>query len=245
MVTGNGQIDFATLKWDGAGLVTVVAQERHTGEIRMVAHANRAALQATLEQGRAHFFSRSRQRLWMKGEESGHTLAVREVWVDCDGDAVIYMVEPSGPSCHTGRPTCFYRRLRVASDGMGKGAAESEPRGPAPSTTADAYATPTLEVLWHTLVLRRDDSAAHSYTRSLLDGGATRIGDKMREEADELATALMEESDARVVAEAADVAYHVMVGLLSRGVSMRDVLVELDRRHGVSGHVEKAGRPAG
>jgi phosphoribosyl-AMP cyclohydrolase len=95
--------------FDAAGLVPVVAQEAATGQVRMVAWANREALEKTLATKQAHFWSRSRAKLWRKGEESGHTLAVRQVRVDCDGDVVLYLVDPTGPSCHTGATSCFYR----------------------------------------------------------------------------------------------------------------------------------------
>ncbi|MCC6873809.1 MAG: bifunctional phosphoribosyl-AMP cyclohydrolase/phosphoribosyl-ATP diphosphatase HisIE [Sandaracinaceae bacterium] len=213
------------LKLDANGLVTVVAQDYRSGEIRMIAHATTEAVERTLETGEAHFFSRSRGRLWRKGEESGNVLHVLEVWVDCDADALVYLVEPRGPSCHTGRPTCFFRRLDA-------GGAEHE-RG---------RAQPVLARLEVELEARRASSAERSYTRSLLDGGAPKIGAKLREEADELARALEGESDDRVAAEAADVVYHLLVGLMHRGLHLADVEAELARRFGVSGHDEKKGR---
>ena len=99
------------LKFDSQGLVAVIAQDAETGEVRMMAYANQQAVEQTLSTGLAHFYSRSRQALWKKGESSGNTLDVRSVWVDCDGDTLIYMVDPTGPSCHTGAQTCFFRRL--------------------------------------------------------------------------------------------------------------------------------------
>jgi len=213
------------LKWDAAGLVTVVVQDRHTGEIRMLAHADATALRATLQTGQAHFYSRSRQSLWRKGETSGHTLAVAEVWTDCDGDAVVYLVDPNGPTCHTGRRTCFFRRLRDET-----------------VEEASFEAAPTLLRLEGTLDARKASTGEKSYTRSLLDGGPPKIGAKLREEADELARAIADEPDANVAAEAADVVYHLLVGLISRGVPLRDVEEVLARRFGRSGHEEKASR---
>ncbi|MCS7095034.1 MAG: phosphoribosyl-AMP cyclohydrolase [Thaumarchaeota archaeon] len=102
-----GEIDFSKMN----GLVTVVAQDSDTGEVLMVAFANREALETTLKEGRAYFWSRSRNKLWMKGEESGNVMEVVEVRVDCDGDAVLYRVKPRGPVCHTGNRSCFYRHL--------------------------------------------------------------------------------------------------------------------------------------
>jgi phosphoribosyl-ATP pyrophosphohydrolase/phosphoribosyl-AMP cyclohydrolase len=209
------------LKLDGAGLVTVIAQDRHTGEIRMVAHADAEALRATLETGFAHFHSRSRGKLWKKGEESGNTMAVAEVWADCDRDAFLYFVDPAGPTCHTGAATCFFHRADGGAEGR---------------------ASPTLMRLWSTLEARRSSTGERSYTRSLLDGGSEAIGAKVREEAEELSRALADETDARVVAEAADVLYHLMVGLLHRGLAFRDVEAELSRRSSSSGHAEKATR---
>lgn len=216
------------LKYDERGLLTVVAQDRLTGELRMLAHATREALQATLDTGEAHFYSRSRGALWKKGESSGHVLRVSEVWTDCDGDAVLYLVEPAGPSCHTGRATCFFRV--IGKDGT-------------VADNASTHGMAALPRLWAELEARKASGAAKSYTRKLLDGGAAAINAKITEEAGELAQAITSESDERVVSEAADVLYHVLVGLLSRGVTMRDVEAELAKRFGMSGLDEKAARP--
>lgn len=211
------------LKLDERGLVTVVVQDRLTGEIRMVAHATPEAIEKTCETRLAHFWSRSRQTLWRKGAQSGHLLHVHEVWLDCDRDAVIYLVDPRGPTCHTGMPTCFFDRK-------------------VPAEAESARAQPVLAALEKTLIAREEASAEASYTRSLLEKGPAKIAAKVREEADELAVALTDESDARVVSEAADLLYHAMVGLLSRGLSLRDVQRELAERFGTSGHEEKASR---
>lgn len=214
------------LKFDAHGLVTVVVQDRLTGELRMLAHANRDAVQRTLDERQAYFYSRSRQRLWRKGEESGNTMAVHEVWADCDGDALVYLVEPAGPSCHTGEPSCFFRQLDAA----------------ATEALAGPRAQSALPRLWSALEQRRDASAEQSYTRSLLQAGAPKINAKLREEADELARAIDAESPERVVSEAADVLYHLFVGLLLRRTDLRAVQAELARRFGLSGLAEKAAR---
>jgi phosphoribosyl-ATP pyrophosphohydrolase/phosphoribosyl-AMP cyclohydrolase len=215
------------LKWDRDGLVSVVVQDAHTGEVRMLAHANEAALRATLDTGLAHFFSRSRQSLWCKGETSGHHLHIQQIWLDCDADALVYLVTPDGPSCHTLRETCFFTRVDRS------GEANEDPK---------RHAASALPLLWQELLERRAASATKSYTRSLLDAGTPKISEKIQEEAEELSRALQSETDERVVSEAADVLYHVLVGLLARGVSLRDVEAELARRSGVSGLVEKASR---
>src|SRR6186713_2754163 len=114
------------LKWDDAGLITAVVQDRLTGQVRMVAWMNREALDATLSSGFATFYSRSRRALWRKGETSGHVLRVFEVAVDCDGDTLLVLVDPEGPSCHTGRATCFFRRLDM-TQGASESSASSAP----------------------------------------------------------------------------------------------------------------------
>ena len=219
-------MQLSELKWDAAGLVTVVVQDQASGEIRMLAHANLAALEATLATGQAHFYSRSRGAQWLKGETSGNTIAVSEVWADCDADAVLYLAAPAGPSCHTGRDTCFFQR--VTAEGV-------EP-------SEQHHGRPTLLALEGALTERAASTADKSYTKSLLVKGAAKIGEKIREEADEVSVAIAEESDEAVASEAADVLYHLMVGLLFRKIPLRRVQEVLGARFGVSGHVEKASR---
>lgn len=216
------------LRWNDDGLIPVIAQDAETGEIRMMAWADREALELSLKSGEAHFFSRSRQAMWKKGETSGNTLAVREVWVDCDGDTLLYLVEPAGPSCHTGAETCFFQRLTDA--------VKIESAG------QRTVATPTLGRLEQTLRERASSTATKSYTKSLLEAGPAKIAAKIEEEAIELGQALCDESDERVASEAGDVLYHLMVGLISRRIPVRSVLAVLSKRFGRSGHEEKASR---
>ncbi len=214
------------LTFDARGLIPVVAQDQVTGEIRMLAWASADAVRATLISGKATFFSRSRGSLWVKGESSGNTLAVSAVLADCDADSLVYLVTPAGPTCHTGAPSCFFRRL--------------DPEG---ALREDSVPAPTLLARLSQVLLARSASTAEkSYTKSLFDGGAPKIGSKLREEASELADAVAAESNERVVSEAADVLFHVMVALRSRGLDVAEVLAELERRSGTSGHVEKAMR---
>ena len=207
-------------------LLPVVVQDHVTGEVRMLAWASAEAVRATLDTGRATFFSRSRGKLWVKGETSGHTLDVVSVLVDCDADALVYLVVPHGPTCHTGAPTCFFRRLTEAG----------ELAEPAPASTL-------LARLDAVLLARRAATAEKSYAKSLYDAGPAKIGEKLREEADELARAVAAESDDRVVSEAADVLFHVMVALRSRDLGVDAMLRELERRAGTGGHEEKKRRP--
>jgi phosphoribosyl-AMP cyclohydrolase / phosphoribosyl-ATP pyrophosphohydrolase len=215
------------LNYNDQGLIAVIAQDAETGEVRMMAYADAAAVERTLSTGLAHFYSRSRQTLWKKGESSGNTLRVREIWVDCDGDTLIYMADPDGPSCHTGAQTCFYRRL--------------DAKGALVGASAES-AAPTLLRLERTLRERTASDSGKSYTKSLLDAGPRKVDAKIREEAAELGQSLIAESDERVASEAGDVLYHLLVGLVLRDISLRDLLRELSRRFGQSGHDEKSSR---
>lgn len=239
------------LKWDDAGLITAVVQDRLTGQVRMVAWMNREALDATLSSGFATFYSRSRRALWRKGETSGHVLRVHEVAVDCDGDTLLVRVDPEGPSCHTGQATCFFRKLAVGTGaGAVPGTPGAEPLEAAPLEAASleavpleaASADPFLLSLEAELERRSRSTAQRSYTRSLLDGGVPKISAKISEEAAELNAALAGESDDRVANEAADVIYHLMVGLRARDIALRRVIEVLAKRAGQSGHAEKASR---
>ena len=219
----------AAVKFDGDGLVPVIAQEAHTGMVRMVAWANRDALTATLATGAGHFWSRSRQASWRKGESSGNGLAVREVRLDCDGDVVLYLCDPEGPSCHTGATSCFFRR--VGHDGE-LVTDEGPPDPPAL----------VLARIAEVIATRRRERPEKSYVVSLLDGGLGKINGKIIEESAELTEALLEKNPAEIAHEAADVIFHTLVGLEATGVAIDAVFAELRRRFGVSGIDEKASR---
>lgn len=183
------------------GLVPVVTQSALAGEVLMLAYADREALERTRTTGEAHYHSRSRGALWRKGETSGHTQAIRDVRVDCDGDAVLYLVRQSGPACHTGAPTCF-----------------GEPAGP------------LLALLAGTIAERARTRPAGSYTAQLLASGVERVAQKVGEEAVETVVAAAAEDDGRLAAEAADLLYHLLVLLEATRVPLDRVLDELDRR---------------
>ncbi len=214
------------LKFDERGLLPAIAQDHLSGQVRMLAYMNQAALEQTLSTGKATFFSRSRGTLWTKGETSGHVLSVLSVTADCDADTLLLSVLPVGPSCHTGRPACFFRRVGPA------GVLSDQPR----------EAAPFLMELGELLEARKASTAEKSYTKSLLVGGPEKIGAKIREEAAELADAIAAESDERVLSEAADLLYHAMVGLTQRGLTLRRVIEVLSERTHQSGHAEKASR---
>jgi phosphoribosyl-AMP cyclohydrolase / phosphoribosyl-ATP pyrophosphohydrolase len=193
------------IQFDATGLVPCVVQDARTGEVLTLAYMNREALERTRASGETWFWSRSRQELWHKGETSGNVQRVKELRWDCDADAILALVEPAGPACHTGRRTCFHN-------------GELEP------VPGEA-----LAVLERTIAQRRAERPEGSYTAELLaDPG--RIGEKLREEADEVARAADEEADERVTAEAADVLYHLAVLLASRELSFTDAFAELNGR---------------
>jgi phosphoribosyl-ATP pyrophosphohydrolase/phosphoribosyl-AMP cyclohydrolase len=194
------------ISYDERGLVPCVIQDWRSGEVLTMAYMNEQALQRTRATGELHLWSRSRNELWKKGETSGNTQTVKALRLDCDGDTLLALVEPAGPACHTGERTCFHR---------------GELESPAPCET--------LPVLERTLIARVKERPAGSYTVELLDD-PQRIGEKVMEEAEEVARAAREESDERVDEEAADVIYHLLVLLHSRGRALADAERVLDAR---------------
>ena len=208
--------------YDASGLVPCIVQDAATGTVLMLAWMNAEALRLTRETHVVHFWSRSRQQLWKKGETSGNTLAVVELRIDCDHDAILVRATPAGPTCHTGATSCFFHR----DDGVDD----------------DGPALPILFKLAQIIESRRTSTAEKSYTKSLLDAGMPKILAKIAEESAELAAELPAGDDAKVIHETADLLFHVMVGLTARKIPMERVLGELARRFGTSGHTEKASR---
>jgi len=200
---------FEQVKFDERGLAPCVAQDAESGEVLTLAYVNEESLRLTVESGEMHFFSRSRGRIWRKGEESGHVLKLRQLRIDCDGDALLALVEPTGPACHTGERTCFYRELEGG---------EPEP-----------VAHEALAALQRTLRSRAAERPEGSYTVKLLDDPKL-IGEKVEEEAEEVVRAAREESDERVAEEAADLLYHLSVLLASREVSQTAAMEVLNGR---------------
>jgi phosphoribosyl-ATP pyrophosphohydrolase/phosphoribosyl-AMP cyclohydrolase len=214
-------------KYDAQGLVPCIVQDAERGTVLMLAWMNAEALRLTRETGVVTFWSRSRQALWKKGETSGNTLALVELRIDCDADAILVRAKPAGPTCHTGTTACFFHRDGGADDDG------------VPAVTI-------LEQLDRTLQARRDSATGEkSYTKSLLDKGMPKILEKIAEESGELAAELPAGTDERVISETADLLFHVMVGLTARKIPIERVLAELARRFGTSGHAEKASRVPG
>lgn len=222
------------------GLVAAIVTHADDGRVLMLGYQNREALAATIATRKVTFFSRSKQRLWQKGESSGHTLELRSLRVDCDGDALLIAATPLGPTCHTGTSSCFFKPVELPELG------EREPLGFAEQDDGPSP-TRALDLVWQTILDRKagrglTNAEGKSYVRSLLDKGPSKIAEKLREEAGELGDALSNETDDRVASEAADLLFHALVGLAARELSPADVAAILRQRHGLSGIDEKAGR---
>jgi phosphoribosyl-AMP cyclohydrolase / phosphoribosyl-ATP pyrophosphohydrolase len=196
------------IRFDERGLVPCVMQDQNSGEVLTLAYMSEESLRLTLETGEVHFFSRSRDEIWRKGETSGNVQKVTQLRYDCDADAIVALVEPAGPACHTGERSCFHRALG------------REPE-PAPHEA--------LAVLERTLAERAAERPAGSYTVRLLEDPDL-IAAKVHEEADEVVRAAGEESDQRVAEEAADLLYHLSVLLQSRSISQAAVMEVLNGR---------------
>ena len=203
------------VSWSRDGLVPAIVQHDRTREVLMMAWMDRKALELTLTTGVVHFWSRSRRTLWKKGETSGNTLTLVDLAADCDGDTLLVLAMPAGPTCHTAARTCFT----------------------APSDRAAPQGFADLDPLWRTITRRLDTGQPGSYTARLASGGASQTGRKTIEEAAELASAALDHQadradSSRVAEEAADVIYHLLVLLAERSVEARDVIEELAARRG-------------
>ena len=199
-----GTIDFAK----GDGLVPAIVQDADSGAVLMLGYMNREALEQTLARGRAVFYSRSKQRLWEKGETTGHTLDVVEVVADCDHDTVLVTARPRGPACHNGTRTCF---------------------GDQPRTRVATIAF--LARLEGVIAQRAEEKPEASYTARLLEKGISRVAQKVGEEGVEVALAGVKDGEQKVVEESADLVFHLMVLLRARGIPFGAVVSELEGRH--------------
>lgn len=259
------------VQWDARGLVPAIAQDATTGRVLMLAWMNREALEKTRALGQAVYWSRSRNRLWHKGEESGHVQTVREIRIDCDGDVVLLLVDQAGGiACHTGRESCFFSELGADGhwhvvDPVRKSPQAIYPHGhasehgndaaapsvaaavSAPTAAGASAATPppgadVLQRVWDTIMSRRGADPGQSYVARLFAKGEDTILKKVGEEATELVLAAKDGDPAKIVYEAADLWFHSLVALAAHGLSPQAVLDELARREGLSGLAEFAAR---
>lgn len=201
------------LKRNENGLIPAIAQHHETGEVLMLAYVSAESLARTMQDGDAWFYSRSRQSLWHKGEESGNYLRVKSLQVDCDGDTVLMKVDPTGPACHTGAVSCFFTDLDAD-----------------PSYAQDDASVGVLEELFAVIKDRQANPTADSYTAKLLQSGVGRVAQKVVEEAGESAIAAAQGEKEALTAEVADLLYHTLTLLAAADVSPRDVWAELAKR---------------
>lgn len=217
------------IDWHKSDLLPVIVQESSTLEVLMMAYMNREALQLSLETQIAHYFSRSKQRLWKKGESSGHVQHIERFLLDCDNDTLLIMVRQEGVACHTGRKSCFFTDME-------SGETVSDPQ-------IDTVATyGIVDELYHTILSRKNSDPTSSWTAKLLHSGDNAILKKVVEEAGEFAFAIKDNDEKEIIYECADLAYHVLVALGSKNISPDRIKQELARRAGVSGIVEKNSR---
>ncbi|MFW2591505.1 bifunctional phosphoribosyl-AMP cyclohydrolase/phosphoribosyl-ATP diphosphatase HisIE [Aliarcobacter butzleri] len=210
-------------------LIPVVTQDAKTNEVLMLAYMNKEALELTIKTNYAHYFSRSKQRIWKKGESSNHLQEIVEILLDCDNDTLLLKVNQTGVACHTGRKSCFYTNLKtdkIISD--------------VEINTTAAYGV--IDTLYHTICERKDEDVSKSYTAKLLKGNQNSMLKKIVEEAGEFTFAVKDDNEEEIIYEAADVAYHVLVALASKNINPDRVKQELARRFGISGIEEKNSR---
>jgi phosphoribosyl-ATP pyrophosphohydrolase/phosphoribosyl-AMP cyclohydrolase len=205
------------VQFNAQGLVAAIAQDCETKEVLMLAYMNKESLELTIKTGQAHYFSRSRNQLWLKGETSGNTQTVKEIRYDCDGDALLLFVAQKGGACHTGHRSCFYRN------------AEEEIAAKVFDEKA-AYERNTLQELYGTIVNRRDNPIEGSYTNYLFNKGIDKILKKVGEENAEVIIASKNADKNEIISEVSDLIYHLSVLLVDRGVTWREIFDELDKR---------------
>ncbi len=226
------------LRFDENGLIPVIAVDFYNNQVLMLAYANREAIEKTVATGYAHYWSRSRKKLWKKGETSGNLQKIKQILFDCDEDAVIYKVEQIGAACHTNHRSCFYREfyrgiIREIEPTIGdfKGIIYK------PKSNDDI-----LNQLYELLQQRKKELPEGSYTAKLFQGGVDKIAKKIGEEATEVVIALKNNSQSEVIYEAADLIFHLIVGLTEKDIPPEAILEELKRRFGISGLEEKKTR---
>jgi phosphoribosyl-ATP pyrophosphohydrolase/phosphoribosyl-AMP cyclohydrolase len=216
-------VDLGTIKFDKQGLVPAVIQDAGDGQVLMLGYMNLDSLKLTLKSGRVNFFSRSRNRLWEKGETSGNYLELNEILYDCDQDALLLKVIPAGPTCHTGEKSCFYRYLERPPD-----------KKPTPPAKADI-----LEAIYKIILQRKKERPTGSYVASLMEGGQEKIARKIGEEALEVVLASQGKEEKALVNELADLWFHSLVLLGYKEIPPRGVWKVLQDRFGQSGGKDK------
>ncbi|MFK5881630.1 MAG: bifunctional phosphoribosyl-AMP cyclohydrolase/phosphoribosyl-ATP diphosphatase HisIE [Sulfurospirillum sp.] len=217
-----------SINWDKNPLIPVIAQESDNGKVLMLAYANKEALELSLKTKFAHYYSRSRQKLWKKGEQSGHTQEIEEIYLDCDSDTLLYKVKQNGVACHTGRYSCFFNRVDITT------------KLPPIEEVIDSYSI--SDTLYHVIMERKSADPKKSYVASLFRKGENSILKKVVEEAGEFCFAVKDKDKKEIVYEAADLVFHTLVTLGYADINPDLVKQELKRRFGLSGIEEKNSR---
>ena len=211
------------------GIVPVIAQDSTNNEILMMAYMNKEALKLTLSTSFAHYYSRSKKRLWKKGETSGHTQEVEDILIDCDNDTILLKINQKGVACHTGRKSCFFTSLKdekIISD--------------IEVDTSTSYGV--IDTLFHIIEQRKNSDPKESWTAKLLQGEQNSLLKKIVEEAGEFTFAIKDDNEKEIIYECADITYHVLVALASKNINPDRVKQELKRRFNLSGIKEKNSR---
>ena len=211
------------------GLIPVVTQEATTGDVLMLAYMDKEAVELTMDTNIAHYFSRSKQRIWKKGESSGHIQEVEDILLDCDNDTILLKVKQTGVACHTGRKSCFFTSMKT-----------NEEVTKVEIDTTAAYGV--IDTLYHVIQEKKNDDPKSSYTAKLLQGKENSMLKKIVEEAGEFTFAIKDNDQEEIVYEAADIIYHMLVAMASKNVSPDRVKQEIARRFGMSGIEEKNSR---
>lgn len=210
-------------------LIPVITQDSSSNEVLMLAYVNKEALELTLKTGFAHYFSRSKQRIWKKGESSNHTQKIVDIFLDCDNDTLLFKVIQEGVACHTGRKSCFFTNIqneKIVEDVL--------------VDTSKTYSV--IDSLYHTIQERKNEDTTKSYTAKLLKGDTNSMLKKIVEEAGEFCFAIKDKNKDEAIYEAADIAYHILVAMASLNIDPDRVKQELKRRFSISGIEEKNSR---
>lgn len=215
-----------SINWEKNPLIAAVAQDSTSKEVLMLAWMDKEALDLTLSTGFAHYFSRSKQRIWKKGESSGHTQKIVDIRLDCDSDAIVMLIEQEGVACHTGRKSCFYQDLKTGEE-------SSQPE----VDVSEVYSI--VNRVYETIQSRKMASAESSYVAKLMNKGENSILKKIVEEAGEFSFAVKDNDEGEMVYEAADLLFHTLVALSYKNITPDRVRQELARREGLSGIEEK------
>lgn len=224
-----------SIDWQKSPLIPTIAQDFKTKEVLMLAFSNELSLNLTLETKHAHYFSRSKARIWRKGEQSGHIQEIVEVRIDCDSDALLFLVKQHGVACHTGNMSCFFRKIDFQSSQN-----TQNPQSTQKIDIKEIYGI--IDSLYHTILERKTKDPKSSYVASLFTKGENAICKKIIEEAGELTFALKDGEQKDIIYECADLVFHSLVGLASKDISPDRIRQELKRREGVSGIAEKNSR---